>query len=97
MCLKAFHSSVYPPDCLSGGKLLSNMQRLGPNASIQGSMYWRHASASSFDEGGVSRSWKSKPKVVMPTPPSLTFTFGHFASSAMSFFQDARISARLPR
>jgi hypothetical protein len=39
-----------PPDgedCLSGGKLLSNMQRLTPKASMQGSIYWRHAAARS--------------------------------------------------
>src|SRR6516162_790516 len=79
MCLNAFHSSVYPPDCLSGGKLLSNMQRSGPKASMQGSIYWRHATASSSEEGGASRSGKSKPNEVMPTPPSLTVTFGQFA------------------
>src|SRR6516165_7780242 len=32
----------------------------------------------------------------MPTPPSLTLTFGHLASSATSFFQPARISDRRP-
>src|SRR5580693_8960652 len=96
MRLNAFQSSVYPHDCLSGGKFLSNMQRLGPKASMHGSTYWRHAAASSSDDGGTSRSWKSKPNEVMPMPPSLTLTLGHFASSPTSFLQAARISSRRP-
>jgi hypothetical protein len=63
---------------------------------MHGSMYWRHAAARSSDPGGTSRSWKSKPNEVIPTPPNLTLTFGHLASSAMSFFQAASISWRRP-
>src|SRR3954447_13190916 len=96
MRLNAFHSSVYPQDCLSGGKLLSNMQRFAPNASMHGSTYCRHAAARSSDDGGTSRSWKSKPNEVMPRPPSLTLTFGHSANVRMSFFQVSRISCRRP-
>src|ERR1700745_2643204 len=73
------------------------MQRSGLKASMQGSIYWRHAAASSSEEGGASRSGKSKPNEVMPTPPSLTWTFGHLANSPMSFFQPARISCRRRR
>jgi hypothetical protein len=51
-------------------------------------VYWRHAAARSSDERGMSRSWKSKPNEVMPMPPSLTLTFGHFANSPMSFARD---------
>ena len=32
----------------------------------------------------------------IPAPPSLTLTFGHFASSRISFRQPARISGRRP-
>src|SRR6516162_2298802 len=38
------------------------MQRLKPKASMQGSIYWRQAAASSSEDGGRSRSWKSKPE-----------------------------------
>ena len=36
--LNAFQSGLYPIPILSTGKLLSNVQRLGPNNSMQGSM-----------------------------------------------------------
>ena len=41
MRLNAFQSAAYPIPILSTGKLLSNMQRVGPKRSMQSSMYGR--------------------------------------------------------
>ena len=35
-------------------------------------MYGRQASASSCEDTGASRSWKSKPTTAIASPPSLT-------------------------
>ena len=66
---------------MSTGKLLSNMQRDAPNASMQVSTYGFHAAASVSDDGGSAFSWKSKPLIRIAMPPSFTTTLGHFASA----------------
>ena len=60
--LYAFQSTRYPVPSLSTGKLLSNMQRLGLNVSMQCLNSGPQASASWVDEAGLSHLSKPSPR-----------------------------------
>src|SRR4029450_7687602 len=75
--------TLYEYDTLSTGKLLSNMQRSGPNCSMQYCIRGDSARASSAEPMGFSRSAQSKPNRRCPTPPSLMITLGQAATAAM--------------
>src|SRR3569833_1171049 len=70
--LKAFQPLLYGYEPLSTGKLLSNMQRLAPNASMHVCIHGFQVSASSTEDGGRSPFSKSKPLIRIPMPPTLT-------------------------
>src|SRR5215212_12031403 len=85
--LKALNRTGCENDTLSTGKLLSNMHRSGPNASIHGVMTDAISLASSSEPIGLSRVYQSKPMRGMPMPPSFRKTLGQAATSARPFFQ----------
>ena len=68
--MNALYRTGCENETLSGGKLLSNMHRSGPNASMHGSMTHAISFARSSEPIGVSRVYQSKPKRGMPMPPS---------------------------
>src|ERR1022692_2316118 len=79
--LKAFHNIPYAHEARSIGKLLSSMQRFGPNSWMQASKYGRMAAASSSEPGGAGRLCQSKPADVIVRPPSLMLIFGQRATA----------------
>ena len=80
---------------MSTGKLLSNMQRPGPNASMQVIIHGFHVSASCAEDGGRSPFSKSKPLMRIPSPPTFTYTFGSCASVRIDADQRSNTSGRL--
>src|SRR5207244_12150254 len=91
--LKALNRIWWENDTLSGGKLLSNMHRSGPNCSMQYVIKGAIDVANSSEAIGVVRSCQSKPRRGMPMPPSLRWTLGHTATAAMPHRQVASTSS----
>src|SRR6266702_3579752 len=94
--LNAFHTTAYEPTAESTGKLLSNMHRSAPNASILVSIYGLHSLANCAEVNGVGDIYDGNPPNGIPRPPSLTLTFAHLASARMLSRQIGNRSSRLP-
>ena len=62
----------YIETCITAFGPQRSIERCGPNAVMQVSIYGFHALASSSEEGGSGLLKKSKPIIFMPRPPSLT-------------------------
>src|SRR5262245_28659063 len=91
--LKALYRTWWENDTLSGGKLLSNMHRSGPNCSMQYVMKGAIDVANSSEPMGVVRGCQSKPRRGMPMPPSLRWMLGQAATAAMPLRQVASTSS----
>ena len=81
---------------MSGGKLLSNMHRSGPNCSMQCLIQGVIDSANSSEPIGTSRACQPKPKRGMPSPPSFMVTLWQAATAVIPSFQTGIISSSLP-
>ena len=82
---------------MSTGKLLSNMQRSGPKASILLSTKGLNVSANSDDDGGILLDWKSVPLMRMAMPPSFAVTFSHRDKVRMEECHSRKVSSRRVR
>src|SRR5688500_6736001 len=94
--LKAFQRTGYVHEHASGGKLISNMQRATPNASMHVSMYGPHSDASCSDDAGGSDRKLGKPANGSASPPCFTATLEHAPSFRMLSRQIGKRSWSFP-